>query len=285
MLVRVSNPSVVLFLKLVFGAAGVGIAPLPELLDELFALFVRTQLPERAPLLVSDDIGDFLLEPLLIGALHLFLNRLLAAPLLFIRFFLGRRGEEARDYHASERHDEKKERGYAVRTLDAKCRRPQSYTHDWTYPVWTLQILVFGVVKVKLIRSQVKVLQRPSTPTLVWDASRPQRVASGRAFFISSRQRRKPPTGALTLDGTVSVRRCCEIRIGSPFAVRRAAPDQGRPVFRGQKKARKTCLTGRPEGDNSEATSGQEFLQPSEAARGAGLSNRMGKGAPWRRST
>src|SRR2546426_12279523 len=94
MLVRVSNPSVVLFLKLVFGAAGVGIAPLPELLDELFALFVRTQLLERTPLLVSDDIGDFLLEPLLIGALHLFLNRLLAAPLFFIRLFLGRRGEE-----------------------------------------------------------------------------------------------------------------------------------------------------------------------------------------------
>ena len=110
MLVRVGDPSVVFFLKLVFGAAGVGISPLPELFDELFALFVRTQLLERAPLLGGDDIGDFLLESLLIGALHLFLNRLLAAPLLFIRLFLGRRGEEARDYHGSERHDEKEER-------------------------------------------------------------------------------------------------------------------------------------------------------------------------------
>jgi hypothetical protein len=40
MLVRVSDAPVVLFLVGVFGRIRIGIAPLPELLDELFALFV-----------------------------------------------------------------------------------------------------------------------------------------------------------------------------------------------------------------------------------------------------
>ena len=43
MFVGISDAAVVLFFKSVLGRIGVGIAPLPELLDELLALFVRVR--------------------------------------------------------------------------------------------------------------------------------------------------------------------------------------------------------------------------------------------------
>ena len=46
MLVRVSDAAIVLFLKIVVGQIGIRAAAQPELLDELFALFVGRELQE-----------------------------------------------------------------------------------------------------------------------------------------------------------------------------------------------------------------------------------------------
>src|ERR1035438_9893936 len=55
-----------------------GVAPQPELLDELLALFVRLQPLERRPFLVGDDVRHILVEPLAIGRFQLL------AELLFL---------------------------------------------------------------------------------------------------------------------------------------------------------------------------------------------------------
>ncbi len=72
MLVGVRDAAVVLFLELVFLGVGRGIAPQPELLDELLALLVGLQPLEGRSLFVGDDVTDVFVEPLLIGRFQLF---------------------------------------------------------------------------------------------------------------------------------------------------------------------------------------------------------------------
>ena len=84
-LVCVGDTPVMFFLELVLRCARVWISPHPELLDEVFLLFVRLQVFEDFLLFFADDIRDVLLEPLLV------VHRpaaLFAFPLLL---FLGRR--------------------------------------------------------------------------------------------------------------------------------------------------------------------------------------------------
>ena len=71
MLVGVGDAPVVLFLELVLDGIGRGVAAQPELLDELLALFVGLQALEGCLLLVGDDVGDVLVQPLLPGGLQL----------------------------------------------------------------------------------------------------------------------------------------------------------------------------------------------------------------------
>ena len=66
MLVGVGDAAIVLFLYGVVDRIGVGIAPLPELLDKLLALFVGLQLQEGFALRIGDDVGDVFVQPLLV---------------------------------------------------------------------------------------------------------------------------------------------------------------------------------------------------------------------------
>ena len=81
MLVGVGDAAVVLFLELVFDGVRRGVAAQPELLDELLALVVGLQVLEGGPLLVGDDVGHVLVEPLAVGRLQLLFE------LGFLRFF------------------------------------------------------------------------------------------------------------------------------------------------------------------------------------------------------
>ena len=66
MLVGVGDAAVVFFLEGVFGGIGIGIAALPELLDELLAFFVGLEMQEGVALFGGDDVDDVFVEPLLI---------------------------------------------------------------------------------------------------------------------------------------------------------------------------------------------------------------------------
>jgi hypothetical protein len=67
MLVGVSDAFVILFLELVFVGVRVRVAPPPESLYELLALFIRFQLFEGFPLFIRDDVGDILFQPFFVG--------------------------------------------------------------------------------------------------------------------------------------------------------------------------------------------------------------------------
>ena len=67
MLVGVGNPPVILFPVFVLRGIGVGVAPLPELLDEVVPLFIVRQTLEGLQLLVGDDPAHILINPLLVG--------------------------------------------------------------------------------------------------------------------------------------------------------------------------------------------------------------------------
>src|SRR5262249_9119079 len=67
MLVGVGDAAVVFFLELVFDGIGSGIAPQPELLDELLAFFIVLQAAESRPFFISDDQCNVLAGPLIVG--------------------------------------------------------------------------------------------------------------------------------------------------------------------------------------------------------------------------
>src|SRR5207249_9325981 len=71
-LIGIRDAAVMLLAVLIFFGIGGGIAAQPELLDELLALLVGLQPPERLALLIGDDIADFLVHPLFIRSLQLF---------------------------------------------------------------------------------------------------------------------------------------------------------------------------------------------------------------------
>ena len=66
MLVGVGDAPVVLFLEFVFFRVRSGIAPLPEVLDELVALRIGGQLLEGRHLFIGDDPAHVLIEPALV---------------------------------------------------------------------------------------------------------------------------------------------------------------------------------------------------------------------------
>jgi len=77
----------VFFFELVLDRVRRGVAPQPELFDELLALFVRLQPFERRPLLIGNDVSDVLVQPLLVRSFQLFAER----GFLFLLFLLGQR--------------------------------------------------------------------------------------------------------------------------------------------------------------------------------------------------
>jgi hypothetical protein len=81
-LVGVGDAAVMLFFELVLFGVGRGIAPQPELLDELIPLFVGTQTLKRSALFISDDVDDVLVEPVFVGGFQLFAKLGLLLPAL-----------------------------------------------------------------------------------------------------------------------------------------------------------------------------------------------------------
>ena len=89
-LVGVCDAAIMLFLELIFDRVRSGVAALPEGLNELLALFVRLQLQERGALFIADDVGDFFLQPLLVGGIEFLLElfQVFRLVLRLIAFFL-----------------------------------------------------------------------------------------------------------------------------------------------------------------------------------------------------
>ena len=87
MLVGISDSAVVLFAKFVLGRIGIGIAPPPEILDEVVPLLIVRQTLERLEFLVGDDPAHILIDPFLVWPLE-FVPQLL---LLFELFFIAQR--------------------------------------------------------------------------------------------------------------------------------------------------------------------------------------------------
>ena len=87
MLVRISDAPVVFFLELVFIGIRRGIAPQPELLDELLALIIRLQSLEGVFLLLGDDVGHVFVQPFPVRRFQLFPELLL----VFLLLSLGKR--------------------------------------------------------------------------------------------------------------------------------------------------------------------------------------------------
>jgi len=91
-LVGVGNPPVVFFLERIRLFIRIRVTPQPELLDKLFALFVRRELKKRFPLVGRNDVKDILTKPCLICLAKLG-ECLLGTLLLFLLGKLGlRRG-------------------------------------------------------------------------------------------------------------------------------------------------------------------------------------------------
>src|SRR4029077_15375713 len=91
-LIGVGDAAVMLFLELVLDRVRRGIAPLPECLYELLALFVGLQLQECRALFIGNDVGDFLFKPFLVGSGELFfqLLQIFLAFTVVVAFFLPR---------------------------------------------------------------------------------------------------------------------------------------------------------------------------------------------------
>ena len=74
-----------LFLVFVLDGIRRGVAPQPELLDELLTLFVGLQHLESVSLFVGDDVLDVFGEPLTVGRL-----KFLASPFLILLLLFGK---------------------------------------------------------------------------------------------------------------------------------------------------------------------------------------------------
>src|SRR5579859_5098083 len=90
MLIGIGNAAIVLFFEVVFRKIGIAAAPLPELLDELLALFIGVQLQESLTFFRGNNVNHVLVEPLLVRSVQ-FLERLLHLSFLFFAELLGSR--------------------------------------------------------------------------------------------------------------------------------------------------------------------------------------------------
>src|SRR5262245_11298392 len=68
-LVGVRDAAVMLLFGLILLRPGRGIAPQPELLDELLPFLIRGEIFEGGPLVVLNDVGDILSQPFAVGRL------------------------------------------------------------------------------------------------------------------------------------------------------------------------------------------------------------------------
>src|SRR5580765_1175371 len=68
MFVGVSDPLVIFLAIFVFVSIGIGIASPPKFFDKAFAFVVGCQLLESLSLLIGDDVGDVLVQPVLVGS-------------------------------------------------------------------------------------------------------------------------------------------------------------------------------------------------------------------------
>src|SRR5579884_771357 len=91
MLVGVSDAAVVLFLVFVLFGVRRGIAPQPELFDELLAFLVRVELLKRLALFVGDDVHHVFVEPFLPGSFQLLAEFLFLFAALFFGEWFGDR--------------------------------------------------------------------------------------------------------------------------------------------------------------------------------------------------
>src|SRR3974390_995948 len=83
-LIRVRDSAVVLFLVLILRSIGSGIAPQPELLNELVAFLIVGKLFESRQLLRSNDPAHVLVQPLFVGGTQFLLEGLGVGLLLLI---------------------------------------------------------------------------------------------------------------------------------------------------------------------------------------------------------
>ncbi len=96
-LVGVRNPTIVLFLVLVFHRARGGVAAQPELLNELLPFLVGVQVLEGIPLFRRDNVNHVLFQPLLEVTFQLLLDGFFAPfQLFFFRLALGQAFGERR---------------------------------------------------------------------------------------------------------------------------------------------------------------------------------------------
>src|SRR5450631_3810999 len=84
MLVCISNPPVVLFLVFILRRIGIGVSPLPELLDEVISLFIVGKALEGLQLLVGDDPAHLFVDPPFVGSLQLVSKFLLLLELFLV---------------------------------------------------------------------------------------------------------------------------------------------------------------------------------------------------------
>src|SRR5581483_7468500 len=84
MLVCILDTAIVLVFEGVVFAVGIGVAALPECLDELITLLIVRELHERLALIIGDDPAYVLVKPGFVFALELSLQRLGVFPLAFL---------------------------------------------------------------------------------------------------------------------------------------------------------------------------------------------------------
>ena len=91
MLVGIGDAAIVLFFKIVVGQIRIRAAAQPELLDELFALFVGRELQEGLTLFRRNNVDDVFVQPLLVRSVE-FLQRLFKLSLCSLSSFCGGAG-------------------------------------------------------------------------------------------------------------------------------------------------------------------------------------------------
>ena len=83
-LIRVRDTRVVFVPELILGAVRIGVAPLPEELDELLTLLFVGQVLERMRLFVRNDPAHILVQPLLVFRAQLVADRFATLKLFLV---------------------------------------------------------------------------------------------------------------------------------------------------------------------------------------------------------
>src|SRR5262245_14719597 len=87
-LVWISDSLIIFLAILVYISIGIGIAPEPELLDELFALFIRLENIERLAFFIIDDPTNIFINPAFVDGFDNFIGSFFLSFRLFLVIFL-----------------------------------------------------------------------------------------------------------------------------------------------------------------------------------------------------